>query len=68
MELGKKDKLRNLVSSKISDYQNELINNYFRLNNSKTENKFLDKIFIDYKILSSWIYNSKILGLTLYKN
>jgi hypothetical protein len=49
MELGKKDKLRNLVSSKISDYQNELINNYFRLNNSKTENKFLDKIFIDYK-------------------
>lgn len=26
------------------------------------------QIFIDYKILSSWIYNSKILGLTLYKN
>lgn len=49
MELGKKDKIRNLVSSKISEYQNDLINNYSRLNNSKSENKLLDKIFIDYK-------------------
>lgn len=49
MDVGKKDKLRNLVSSKISEYQNDLINNYYRLNNSKTENKFLEKIFVDYK-------------------